>query len=73
MIPKGEIGCKICEKSSYRIFVEHIRQHLEEEEQREDKLIPLPKIKTEMKEKTWKDLDLLAKQALKKEFEIVLK
>jgi hypothetical protein len=30
MIPEGEPGCKICEKSIYRIFVEHIQQHLDE-------------------------------------------
>ena len=28
MIPEGEVGCKICEKSIYRIFVEHIQEHL---------------------------------------------
>lgn len=28
MIPEGEVGCKICEKSIYRIFVEHIHEHL---------------------------------------------
>jgi hypothetical protein len=28
MIPDGEVGCKICEKSIYRIFVEHIENHL---------------------------------------------
>lgn len=31
MIPEGEVGCKICEKSIYRIFVEHIQEHLEKE------------------------------------------
>ena len=30
MIPEGEVGCKICEKSIYRVFVEHIQEHLEE-------------------------------------------
>ena len=30
MIPEGEVGCKICEKSIYRIFVEHIQRHLHE-------------------------------------------
>lgn len=28
MIPEHEVGCKICEKSIYRIFVEHIQLHL---------------------------------------------
>ncbi len=27
-LPKGEVGCKICNKSIYRIFVEHIEEHL---------------------------------------------
>lgn len=27
MIPEGEVGCKFCEKSIYRIFVEHIEGH----------------------------------------------
>lgn len=27
MIPDGEAGCKICNKSIYRIFVEHIENH----------------------------------------------
>jgi hypothetical protein len=31
MIPEHEVGCKICEKSIYRIFVEHIQAHLEYE------------------------------------------
>ena len=31
MIPDGEVGCKICEKSIYRIFVEHIQEHLDQE------------------------------------------
>jgi len=30
MIPEREVGCKICEKSIYRIFVEHIQKHLDE-------------------------------------------
>jgi len=30
MIPEGEVGCKICEKSISRIFVEHIEEHLSE-------------------------------------------
>ena len=30
MIADKEVGCKICEKSIYRIFVEHIAQHLKE-------------------------------------------
>jgi len=30
-IPNGEVGCKICEKSIYRIFVEHIQNHLDKE------------------------------------------
>ena len=30
MIPEGEVGCKICDKSIYRLFVEHIEQHLNE-------------------------------------------
>lgn len=29
MIPEREVGCKICEKSIYRIFVEHIQEHLD--------------------------------------------
>lgn len=28
------VGCKICGKCIYRIFVEHIQEHLEEEEER---------------------------------------
>ena len=31
MIPPYEVGCKICEKSIYRIFVEHIQEHLDKE------------------------------------------
>lgn len=27
------IGCKICGKCMYRIFVEHIQEHLEKEKQ----------------------------------------
>jgi len=30
MIPDDEVGCKICEKSIYRIFVEHIQEHLDQ-------------------------------------------
>ncbi len=29
MIPEGEVGCKICDKSIYRIFVEHVQNHLD--------------------------------------------
>ncbi|KKN77152.1 hypothetical protein LCGC14_0363490 [marine sediment metagenome] len=29
MIPDGEVGCKICNKSIYRIFVEHVQGHLD--------------------------------------------
>jgi hypothetical protein len=29
MIPEGEVGCKFCEKSIYRIFVEHIQDHMD--------------------------------------------
>ena len=32
MIPDGEVGCKICDKSIYRIFVDHIQKHLEEKD-----------------------------------------
>ena len=28
-IPKGEVGCKFCNKSIYRIFYEHIENHME--------------------------------------------
>ena len=28
MIPDGEVGCKICEKSIHRLFTEHIQEHL---------------------------------------------
>lgn len=31
MIPEGEVGCKICDKSISKIFVEHIEEHLSEE------------------------------------------
>jgi len=30
-IPVGEVGCTICNKSIYRIFVEHIQSHLDGE------------------------------------------
>ncbi len=30
MIPECEVGCKICEKSIYRIFVEHVQEHLDQ-------------------------------------------
>ena len=29
LIPEGEVGCKICEKSIHRIFTEHIQEHLD--------------------------------------------
>ena len=36
-IPRGEVGCKICNKSIYRIFVEHIQEHLDYEESKIDR------------------------------------
>ena len=29
-LTKGEVGCKICNKSIYRIFVDHIEGHLKQ-------------------------------------------
>jgi len=30
-LPMGEVGCKICNKTIYRIFVEHLEEHLKPE------------------------------------------
>jgi hypothetical protein len=27
-LPRGEVGCKICNKSIHQIFVEHLEEHL---------------------------------------------
>lgn len=35
-IPEGEVGCKVCNKSIYRIFVEHIQKHLDEQHGEEE-------------------------------------